>query len=176
MTTERGDAAWKPIVYQDEFYSFASAADQLAYYAYERKVHDIMPALELWDNIGLDWPRYLRARAFPNSNRDEFFAIVDAAEAAGRIDRPQSRTLEQADIILSARDANDRRAYVVVKISPKASAVDLARVREQADLMAAASGAPAVAIIVSPSVPPPQRQKAAERGVYWVEEPLEDED
>ena len=99
----------------------------------------------------------------------ELFDILDPARAAGRIDRSQYQSLLRADIILSARDGAAQRVYVVIEISRTVHDDDLTRARERADIMAAASGAPTIAVAMGYIIPPPQRRKAEELGVLLLE-------
>ena len=140
----------------------------------ERKIQANIAAM-LGDRPEFRHPRVLKSIVVPAGS--ELFDILYPALDAGRIDRRQFRSLLRADIILSVRDANARLSYVVIEISRTVHDDDLTRARERADILAAASAAPAVALAIGQVIPPPQRRKAQELAVMLeVEEGDEDTD
>ena len=140
----------------------------------ERKIQANIAAM-LGDRPEFRHPRVLKSIVVPAGS--ELFDILYPALDAGRIDRRQFRSLLRADIILSVRDANARFSYVVIEISRTVHDDDLTRARERADILAAASAAPAVALAIGQVIPPPQRRKAQELAVMLeVEEGDEDTD
>ena len=132
----------------------------------ERKIHANIANI-VDQRLDLGRPQVLQSVLV--SPVPELFDILDPARAAGRIDRSQYQSLRRADIILSARDSAAQRVYVVIEISRTVHDDDLTRARERADIMAAASGAPAVAVAMGYIIPPPQRRKAEELGVQLLE-------
>ena len=132
----------------------------------ERKVHASI-ALVVDERLNLDCPQVLQSVLV--SPVQELFDILNAAQAAGRIARAQSRNLRRADIILSAQDSAAQRVYVVIEISRTVHDYDVTRARERADIMAVASGAPTIAVAMGYIIPPPQRRKAEELGVQLLE-------
>ena len=132
----------------------------------ERKIHAHI-AGTVCQHLEINRPQVLQSVVV--SPVPELFDILDAAQSAGRIDRPQFLSLLRADIILSARDLEAQRIYMVIEISRTVHDDDLTRARERADILAAASGASVLALAMGYIIPPPQRRKAAEMGIHLLE-------
>ena len=132
----------------------------------ERKIHAHI-AGTVCQHLEINRPQVLQSVVV--SPVPELFDILAAAQAAGRIDRPQFLSLLRADIILAARDLEAQRVYMVIEISRTVHDDDLTRARERADILAAASGASVLALAMGYIIPPPQRRKAAEMGIHLLE-------
>ena len=132
----------------------------------ERKIHANIAGM-VCTPLGIRRPRVLKS--ILAATVPELFDILDPAQDAGRINRTQFDRLMQTDIILAARDGSAQPVYVAIEISRTVHDEDLDRARERADILAAASGVPALALVIGYIIPPPQRRKAAEMAVHLME-------
>ena len=132
----------------------------------ERKIHANIAGM-VCTPLGIRRPRVLKS--ILAATVPELFDLLDPAQDAGRINRTQFDRLMQTDIILAARDGSAQPVYVAIEISRTVHDEDLDRARERADILAAASGVPALALVIGYIIPPPQRRKAAEMAVHLME-------
>ena len=132
----------------------------------ERHIHANIAGM-VCTPLGIRHPRVLKSVVV--STVPELFSLLHPAQDDGRIDQTQFDRLMQTDIILSARTGNAQQVYVVIEISRTVYDEDLTRARERADILAAASGTPALALVIGYIIPPPQRRKAEELGVHLME-------
>ena len=132
----------------------------------ERHIHANIAGM-VCTPLGIRHPRVLKSVVV--STVPELFNLLHPAQDDGRIDQTQFDRLMQTDIILSARTGNAQRIYVAIEISRTVYDEDLTRARERADILAAASGTQALALVIGYIIPPPQRRKAEELGVHLME-------
>ena len=132
----------------------------------ERKIHANIAGM-VCTPLGIRRPRVLKS--ILAATVPELFDLLDPAQDAGRINRTQFDRLMQTDIILAARDGSAQPVYVAIEISRTVHDEDLDRARERADILTAASGVPALALVIGYIIPPPQRRKAAEMAVHLME-------
>ena len=146
--------------------SLAGTVGRLQGAELERKIHANIAGM-VCTPLGIRRPRVLKS--ILAATVPELFDLLDPAQDAGRINRTQFDRLMQTDIILAARDGNAQPVYVAIEISRTVHDEDLDRARERADILAAASGVPALALVIGYIIPPPQRRKAAEMAVHLME-------
>ena len=132
----------------------------------ERKIHANIAGM-VCTPLGIRRPRVLKS--ILAATVPELFDLLDPALDDGRISRAQFDSLMQTDIILAAREGNAQPVYVAIEISRTVHDEDLERARERADILAAASGVSALALVIGYIIPPPQRRKAAELSVHLME-------
>ena len=132
----------------------------------ERKIHANIAGM-VCTPLGIRRPRVLKS--ILAATVPELFDLLDPALDDGRINRAQFDSLMQTDIILAAREGNAQPVYVAIEISRTVHDEDLERARERADILAAASGVSALALVIGYIIPPPQRRKAAELSVHLME-------
>ena len=146
--------------------SLAGTVGRLQGAELERKIHANIAGM-VCTPLGIRRPRVLKS--ILAATVPELFDLLDPAQDAGRISRAQFDSLMQTDIILTARDGNAQPVYVAIEISRTVHDDDLERARERADILAAASGTTALALVIGYIIPPPQRRKAAEMAVHLME-------
>ena len=146
--------------------SLAGTVGRLQGAELERKIHANIAGM-VCTPLGIRRPRVLKS--ILAATVPELFDLLDPAQDAGRINRTQFDRLMQTDIILAARDGSAQPVYVAIEISRTVHDEDLDRARERADILAAASGVPALALVIGYIIPPPQRRKAAEMAVHLME-------
>ena len=132
----------------------------------ERKIHANIAGM-VCTPLGIRRPRVLKS--ILAATVPELFDLLDPALDDGRINRAQFDSLMQTDIILAARGGNAQPVYVAIEISRTVHDEDLDRARERVDILAAASGTAALALVIGYIIPPPQRRKAAEMAVHLME-------
>ena len=162
------------------------AADQEVFNADQRQFNQTVTVLlgrSLGDNLeaklersigpilartfGLHDVHTLQSRfTMPNQ---EFNRRLAQAQADGKITAGQAFQLDRADYIVYGRqNADDAGVYFVAEVSWTLGQNDIARARERADIMAAASGANAIAVAIAQEIPPPQVQQAEVAGVILI--------
>ena len=146
--------------------SLAGTVGRLQGAELERKIHANIAGM-VCTPLGIRRPRVLKS--ILAATVPALFDLLDPAQDAGRISRAQFDSLMQTDIILTARDGNAQPVYVAIEISRTVHDDDLERARERADILAAASGTTALALVIGYIIPPPQRRKAAEMAVHLME-------
>ena len=146
--------------------SLAGTVGRLQGAELERKIHANIAGM-VCTPLGIRRPRVLKS--ILAATVPELFDLLDPALDDGRINRAQFDSLMQTDIILAAREGNAQPVYVAIEISRTVHDEDLDRARERADILAAASGVPALALVIGYIIPPPQRRKAAELSVHLME-------
>ena len=146
--------------------SLAGTVGRLQGAELERKIHANIAGM-VCTPLGIRRPRVLKS--ILAATVPALFDLLDPAQDAGRISRTQFDSLMQTDIILAARDGNAQPVYVAIEISRTVHDDDLERARERADILAAASGLPALALVIGYIIPPPQRRKAEEMAVHLME-------
>ena len=146
--------------------SLAGTVGRLQGAELERKIHANIAGM-VCTPLGIRRPRVLKS--ILAATVPELFDLLDPALDDGRINRTQFDSLMQTDIILAAREGNAQPVYVAIEISRTVHDEDLDRARERADILAAASGVPALALVIGYIIPPPQRRKAAELSVHLME-------
>ena len=146
--------------------SLAGTVGRLQGAELERKIHANIAGM-VCTPLGIRRPRVLKS--ILAATVPELFDLLDPALDDGRISRAQFDSLMQTDIILAAREGNAQPVYVAIEISRTVHDEDLDRARERADILAAASGVPALALVIGYIIPPPQRRKAAELAVHLME-------
>ena len=146
--------------------SLAGTVGRLQGAELERKIHANIAGM-VCTPLGIRRPRVLKS--ILAATVPELFDLLDPALDDGRINRTQFDRLMQTDIILAAREGNAQPVYVAIEISRTVHDEDLDRARERADILAAASGKPALALVIGYIIPPPQRRKAAELAVHLME-------
>ena len=146
--------------------SLAGTVGRLQGAELERKIHANIAGM-VCTPLGIRRPRVLKS--ILAATVPELFDLLDPALDDGRITRAQFDRLMQTDIILAAREGNAQPVYVAIEISRTVHDEDLDRARERADILAAASGVPALALVIGYIIPPPQRRKAAELSVHLME-------
>ena len=146
--------------------SLAGTVGRLQGAELERKIHANIAGM-VCTPLGIRRPRVLKS--ILAATVPELFDLLDPALDDGRISRAQFDSLMQTDIILAAREGNAQPVYVAIEISRTVHDEDLERARERADILAAASGVPALALVIGYIIPPPQRRKAAELAVHLME-------
>ncbi len=146
--------------------SLAGTVGRLQGAELERKIHANIAGM-VCTPLGIRRPRVLKS--ILAATVPELFDLLDPALDDGRISRAQFDRLMQTDIILAAREGNAQPVYVAIEISRTVHDEDLDRARERADILAAASGVSALALVIGYIIPPPQRRKAAEMAVHLME-------
>ena len=146
--------------------SLAGTVGRLQGAELERKIHANIAGM-VCTPLGIRRPRVLKS--ILAATVPELFDLLDPALDDGRINRTQFDSLMQTDIILAAREGNAQPVYVAIEISRTVYDEDLDRARERADILAAASGVPALALVIGYIIPPPQRRKAEEMAVHLME-------
>ena len=146
--------------------SLAGTVGRLQGAELERKIHANIAGM-VCTPLGIRRPRVLKS--ILAATVPELFDLLDPALDDGRINRAQFDSLMQTDIILAAREGNAQPVYVAIEISRTVHDEDLDRARERADILAAASGVPALALVIGYIIPPPQRRKAEELAVHLME-------
>ena len=146
--------------------SLAGTVGRLQGAELERKIHANIAGM-VCTPLGIRRPRVLKS--ILAATVPELFDLLDPALDDGRINRAQFDSLMQTDIILAAREGNAQPVYVAIEISRTVHDEDLDRARERADILAAASGVSALALVIGYIIPPPQRRKAAEMAVHLME-------
>ena len=146
--------------------SLAGTVGRLQGAELERKIHANIAGM-VCTPLGIRRPRVLKS--ILAATVPELFDLLDPALDDGRISRTQFDSLMQTDIILAAREGNAQPVYVAIEISRTVHDEDLDRARERADILAAASGVSALALVIGYIIPPPQRRKAAELAVHLME-------
>ena len=146
--------------------SLAGTVGRLQGAELERKIHANIAGM-VCTPLAIRRPRVLKS--ILAATVPELFDLLDPAQDAGRINRAQFDSLMQTDIILTARDGNAQPVYVAIEISRTVHDDDLERARERADILAAASGVRALALVIGYIIPPPQRRKAEELAVHLME-------
>ena len=146
--------------------SLAGTVGRLQGAELERKIHANIAGM-VCTPLGIRRPRVLKS--ILAATVPELFDLLDPALDDGRISRAQFDRLMQTDIILAAREGNAQPVYVAIEISRTVHDEDLDRARERADILAAASGVSALALVIGYIIPPPQRRKAAELAVHLME-------
>ena len=146
--------------------SLAGTVGRLQGAELERKIHANIAGM-VCTPLGIRRPRVLKS--ILAATVPELFDLLEPALDDGRITRAQFDRLMQTDIILAAREGNAQPVYVAIEISRTVHDEDLDRARERADILAAASGLPALALVIGYIIPPPQRRKAAELAVHLME-------
>ena len=146
--------------------SLAGTVGRLQGAELERKIHANIAGM-VCTPLGIRRPRVLKS--ILAATVPELFDLLDPALDDGRINRAQFDSLMQTDIILAAREGNAQPVYVAIEISRTVHDEDLDRARERADILAAASGVSALALVIGYIIPPPQRRKAEELAVHLME-------
>ncbi len=146
--------------------SLAGTVGRLQGAELERKIHANIAGM-VCTPLGIRRPRVLKS--ILAATVPELFDLLEPALDDGRINRTQFDRLMQTDIILAAREGNAQPVYVAIEISRTVHDEDLDRARERADILAAASGLPSLALVIGYIIPPPQRRKAADLGVHLME-------
>ena len=146
--------------------SLAGTVGRLQGAELERKIHANIAGM-VCTPLGIRRPRVLKS--ILAATVPELFDLLEPALDDGRIDRTQFDSLMQTDIILAARDGSAQPVYVAIEISRTVHDEDLDRARERADILAAASGVSALALVIGYIIPPPQRRKAADLSVHLME-------
>ena len=99
----------------------------------------------------------------------EFNRRLAQAQAEGKITADQALQLDRADYIVYGRQAaDDAEVYFVAEVSWTLGRNDIDRVRERADIMAAASGVNARAVAIAQEIPQPQAEQAVAAAVTLI--------
>ena len=99
----------------------------------------------------------------------EFNRRLAQAQAEGKITADQAFQLDRADYIVYGRqNADDAGVYFVAEVSWTLGQNDIDRARERADIMAAASGGNAIAVVIAQEIAPPQVEQAAAAQVILI--------
>ena len=108
--------------------------------------------------LGLKQPATLQS--INVTDHPELIAILENAVNNNVITDHQAYILDQADLIVVARDAAGEAVYVVAEVSETIATHDIDRARERATVMAQASGATAKAIVIGREISAANRQRA----------------
>ena len=108
--------------------------------------------------LGLKQPATLQS--INVTDHPELIAMLENAVNSSVITDHQAYILDQADLIVVARDAAGEAVYVVAEVSETIANHDIDRARERATVMAQASGATATAIVIGREISAANRQRA----------------
>ena len=108
--------------------------------------------------LGLKQPATLQS--INVTDHPELIAMLENAVNSSVITDHQAYILDQADLIVVARDAAGEAVYVVAEVSETIATRDIDRARERAAVMAQASGATAAAIVIGREISAANRQRA----------------
>ena len=108
--------------------------------------------------LGLKQPATLQS--INVTDHPELIAMLENAVNNNVITDHQAYILDQADLIVVARDAAGETVYIVAEVSETIATHDIDRARERAAVMAQASGATATAIVIGREISAANRQRA----------------
>lgn len=108
--------------------------------------------------LGLKQPATLQS--INVTDHPELIAMLENAVNSSVITDHQAYILDQADLIVVARDAAGEAVYIVAEVSETIANHDIDRARERAAIMAQASGATATAIVIGREISAANRQRA----------------
>ena len=117
-------------------------------------------------HLGIRQVQYLLAISVPDNPTVE--ALLNHATESGIISHVQADDLDDADLILFGKTADDRDCYAVAEVSITIDDSDVDRAHRRAAALNAATGAPAQAAVIGMQISDANRERADSLNVAIV--------